>query len=255
MSMIDRYKKKGGFVQLLNVIETAGKEKQEKFLQLIASESPAWEAEVRKKLLTMDKVLSWNSVYIAEILPRLQPVQVALIYCAVPDSKKEHFNSVLGFKEKKAIEDTLKDKKPAPGEISSAIMKLFAEVRKMQSEGSLKFEKFDMEMFVDDDIEEKLVKGDAASKNAAPNNSDNNVVPLNTNKSSGGTLNYSFKSKVDTPSSMTDGIEKFIDELNNVRKNFLALQNEYQKLMQDNQRLTQENQNMRTKLEQIRKIA
>ena len=41
MSMIDRYKKKGGFLQLLNLLETTGGEKREKFLKMIAEENPA----------------------------------------------------------------------------------------------------------------------------------------------------------------------------------------------------------------------
>ena len=66
MSMIDRYRKKGGFVQLLNLIETMGKDKQEKFLKMIGDESPNWSVEIRKRLLSIDKILSWNPSYLAE---------------------------------------------------------------------------------------------------------------------------------------------------------------------------------------------
>lgn len=62
MGMLDRYKKKGGFVQLLQLIETSPSKKQEQFLGLIAEESPAWEDTLRKKILTIDKVYSWDAL-------------------------------------------------------------------------------------------------------------------------------------------------------------------------------------------------
>ena len=44
--MIDRYKKKGGFIQLLNLLETSSKAKQDQFLGLISQESKIWESEL-----------------------------------------------------------------------------------------------------------------------------------------------------------------------------------------------------------------
>ena len=71
MSMIDRYKKHGGFVQLLQLIETTEHAKSEKFLKMIAEENPVWEAEIRKKVLSIDRLLGWNQTYLMEFLPRL----------------------------------------------------------------------------------------------------------------------------------------------------------------------------------------
>ncbi|MFN9067220.1 MAG: hypothetical protein ACK5V3_08325, partial [Bdellovibrionales bacterium] len=77
MGMLDRYKKKGGFIQLLQLIETSSKSKQDQFLGLIAQESPNWENEIRKKMITLDKVLEWNPVYLSEIFSRLHPLTLA----------------------------------------------------------------------------------------------------------------------------------------------------------------------------------
>ena len=64
MGMLDRYKKKGGFIQLLNLIETTASPKAEKFLKMIGEESPAWEAEIKKKVLSIDRLATWNQSYL-----------------------------------------------------------------------------------------------------------------------------------------------------------------------------------------------
>lgn len=159
MGMIDRYRKKGGFIQLLVLMETTGKEKQDKFMQMIAEENPAWEVEVRKRLLTIDRILGWNANYLAEVFPRVQPLQLAMIAGSLPPEKAQLFMSILNYKERKKVEEILETKTPGPSEYTSGLLKLFAEIRKMSAEGSLKFEKFDQEMVIPENIEEQLGQG------------------------------------------------------------------------------------------------
>lgn len=229
MSMIDRYKKKGGFVQLLNLIETTGKDKQEKFLKLIADENPAWEQEVRKKMLTMDKVLSWNATYLAEIFPRVPAVQLAMVVAGLPPEKAELFKKVLNFKERKTVEDILQDKTPNGSEISTGVMKLFAEIRKMTAEGSLKFEKFDQEMVVPENIEELLSQGRVYM---SPKEIDAQIEPA----------------PAGIPSNLAD-------ELTQLRRKLVVLTQENVKLQQDISRISADCQVFKDKLEQIKKIA
>jgi len=42
MSSIQRYKKPGGFLQLLSLIETFGGQKREKFIEMVDAESHVW---------------------------------------------------------------------------------------------------------------------------------------------------------------------------------------------------------------------
>lgn len=230
MSMIDRYRKKGGFVQLLNLIETTGKDKQEKFLKMIGDESPLWESEVRKRVLTVDKILSWNPTYLAEIFPRVPPLQLAMVVGGLPNEKAEHFMTVLTFRERRQVEELLKEKTPTSGETSSGLMKLFTEIRKMEAEGSLKFEKFDPEMVIPEDIEEKLGKGVSIASFSAPGGSFETTAAQGNSTTSAG-----------IPSNVAE-------ELTNLRRKLVQL-------TQENQRLTQENTSMREKLDQIKKIA
>lgn len=223
MSMIERYKKKGGFVQLLNLIETTGKEKQDKFMKLIAEEAPNWEAEVRKKMLSLDKIATWNESYLAEIFPRIPAVQMAMLIGGLPEDKAQLFLKVLNFKERKAVDEILEDKKPTPAETSAGIMKLFAEIRKMVQEGSLKFEKFDESMVIPDDIEEKLASGKTVM------------------------THKEFQSiPVDAPPAGTPA---------NVAEEMMQLRRKLVQMTQETVRLNQENTVLRDKLEQIKKIA
>jgi flagellar motor switch protein FliG len=226
MSMIDRYRKPGGFIQLLNLIETTGKDKQDKFLKMIQDESPAWETEVKKRLLTVDKILSWNPTYLAEIFPRVQPLQLAMVVGGLPKDKADQFMKVLTFKERKQVEEILKEKTPNPGETTSGLMKLFAEIRKMESEGTLRFDKFAPEMVIPEDIEEKLGRGFAAIHLEA-------LAPA----------------EPSTSGAPAGGIPP------NVAEEMTMLRRKLVQLTQENQKLQQDNATMKDKLDQIKKIA
>lgn len=234
MSMIDRYRKKGGFVQLLNLIETMGKDKQEKFLKMISDESPNWAVEIRKRLLSIDKVLSWNPTYLAEIFPHIPGLQLAMIVGGLPPEKAEVFMKVLTFKEKKTVEETLSAKKPTPAETSTGVMKLFAEIRKMEADGTLRFDKFDPEMVIPDNLEEMLAKGTTGGGAAPVGNI---------------SLSAETEKMIQNAQSSGGGIPpQLIEEVNMLKKKMVQLS-------QENQKLANDNKEMRDKLDQIKKIA
>lgn len=249
MSMIDRYQKKGGFVQLLNLLETTGKEKQEKFLKLIGEESPVWETEVKKRLLSIEKVFSWNTAHLAEIFPRVPVIQLAAIVGGLPPDKGEIIIKLLNTKEKRQIEEQLEHKKPAPGETSTAIMKLFAEIRKMESEGVLKFEKVDPSMIIPENFEDQLGKAkhhhppadqsifnEVTQIDFSPHKNSNSVEPMN---------------QASPPPSSTPGL----NTNSNVAEELSMLRRRLVQLTQENNKLQTENQQLKAKLESIRKIA
>jgi len=128
--MIDRYKKKGGFVQLLNLIETTGKEKAERFLKMIAEESPIWEAEIRRKSLSLDRLSTWNQTYLMEFVPRLSANVLGTALSPLPAEKQQIFLGALAFGERRKTEEFMKEAKPNAGEIAACQMKLLTEVRR-----------------------------------------------------------------------------------------------------------------------------
>src|SRR5690606_31128409 len=109
------------------------------------------------------------------------------------------------------------------------IMKLFAEIRKMIQEGSLKFEKFDPDMVVPENIEELLSQGRTYM---TPKEIDAQVEP--------------------PPAGIPANLA---EELTQLRRKLVVLTQENVKLQQDLSRVSSDCQVLKEKLEQIKKNA
>lgn len=154
--MLDRYKKKGGFVQLLNLIETSGKQKQEQFLSLIGQESPVWEEAIRQKSLSLDKILSWDSSHLREIFSRLQPLTLATALHGMPKEKTDVVMSLMSVTDQRKIQQVLDESSPTPAEVGTCIMKIITETRGFIQGGIVKIEKIDVSLVIVENIEEQL---------------------------------------------------------------------------------------------------
>jgi hypothetical protein len=165
MSMLDRYRKAGGFVQLLNLLETSGKEKQEKFLALIRQEDASWAEALEGRILSMKKIMSWPTEALAEIVGVLQEMTLGVALHGMDDESRNKIYATMGHSQKRKVEQAFESQKPTPAEISTMYMKIITEVRKMITEGKLRMEKIDAHMVIDDEIEEKLRKGTLGSSN------------------------------------------------------------------------------------------
>lgn len=232
MGMLDRYKKKGGFVQLLQLIETSGKQKQEQFLGLIAQESTVWEAEIRKKSITLEKVLSWNSVYLAEVFSRIQTLTLASAFHGFPEDKVAIVLKAVTATEQRRFQMTMQEINPNPAEKATSQMKILTEVRSMIAKGIIKLDKVDPELVIPENIEEKLAEtGYNNTVTAAP-------VAAETE------LRFELKqeaksdNKIDTSKEEIDFLKKKVNQLVN-----------------ENNMLKHELSVLRNKIEQIRKIA
>ncbi|WP_374029740.1 FliG C-terminal domain-containing protein [Bdellovibrio bacteriovorus] len=159
MGMLDRYKKKGGFFQLLQLLETSPNAKREQFLSLIAGESPAWEEALRKRILTINRVYSWESQYLVEIFSRVQPLTLSNALHGNPPEQVEQLLSCLPPISKRKITDLMAESNPTPAEKGTCVSKILSEVRGFVSQGILKLEKVDPELLVPENIEEMLSVG------------------------------------------------------------------------------------------------
>ena len=156
MGMLDRYKKKGGFYQLLQLLETSPTVKREQFLKLIEAESPAWEEALRKRVLTVNRVYGWESQYLVEIFSRVQPLTLANALHGSPQEQVDQLLGCLPPISKRKITDLMAESNPSPGEKSSCIVRLLSEVRGFVSQGIIRLEKVDPELHVPENIEEVL---------------------------------------------------------------------------------------------------
>lgn len=163
MSMIDRYKKKGGFIQLLILMETCGTQKQEKFLKMIEDEDMSWAEAVKAKMLSMKRIFSWDDNTVAEIIGTLNDMTISLTILGVEPEVKEKITKTLNHSRKRKIEEDMAERKPTAAEISTAFVQVLTQVRKMVSDGFLYLEKIDSALVVNSEFEDQLLSGNFGS--------------------------------------------------------------------------------------------
>ena len=156
MGMLDRYKKKGGFYQLLQLLETSPSAKREQFLSLIAGESPVWEDALRKRILTIARVYSWDGQYLVEIFSRVQPMTLAYALHGSPPEQIEQLLNCLPPISKRKITDLMAETNPSAAEKGTCVSKMLSEVRGFVSQGIIRLEKVDPELHIPENIEEIL---------------------------------------------------------------------------------------------------
>lgn len=167
MSMLDRYRKPGGFYQLLALVETCGLQKQEKFLEIIRAEDPRWADALRTKMIDINRIYSWNDETIAEIVGTLQDLTLAVALHAASPEVRARILKLLSHGRKRKIDDLFGTAKPSPSEVAAMHVKILETVRKMAHDGFLRFEKFDAPLAIEDEIEDMLNKPAGAAAGAA----------------------------------------------------------------------------------------
>lgn len=159
MSMLNRFRKPGGFQQLLTLIETCDLQKKQNLLQLIGSEDPGWAYLVKLKSIDFDRILSWPQDVLMEITPHLpDKILVTALHIAQISDKKTHqssadkwLSSLPALKSKEII--SLAEMTPInPIEHHSAKIKIIQTVRELESKGILRFSQFDPQLEVDQRI-------------------------------------------------------------------------------------------------------
>ncbi len=237
MSMLDRYKKPGGFVQLLALVETCGQAKQEKFLEIISKEDSHWADAIKQKMLTIDRIYSWRDEQLAEIFGTLQDLTVAVALFAADETLRARINGYFSHGRKRKIEDLFGTTKPSPAEILATHMKIIESVRKMEQDGFLRFEKFDADLEVSEDIEDHLAKKAAMAPEIV------------THAYAGLEVDGFEIVRPDTPSSPANDVsESRVMEIQ-------ALKKRVAELSKETAMLRHELSLARSKLDQIRKIA
>lgn len=228
MAMLDRYKKKGGFNQLLQLIETSGKTKQDQFLALIAQESPVWEETLKKKWITLEKVLSWSPVYLSEIFSRIQILTLASAFHGFPEEKLTIILNAITSTDQRKFQMTLQEINPNPAEKATSQMKILSETRGLIAKGVIKLDKLDPELVIPENIEEKLSEaGYQLTVNAPPVEATAELK-----------FDQKVEAKADTSKEEIDFLRKKVNQLvneNNLLKHELSV--------------------LRNKIEQIKKIA
>lgn len=254
--MLDRYKKTGGFNQLLTLLETCGPQKQAKFLEIIKQEDPRWAAALSAKMITLERCLQWSDSAIGEVFGAMLEINTAIILLGLaPDVQTRILGTITHVKRRKIVE-LLETQKPSAGEVAVSHNRFHETLRKLMQDGILRLDKIDPELAVHSDIEERLnQKKDivgvpsfhdvqASVTEVSP---ESGVHPLDT-ESPHLKIVTSLDSQAWSEAGEAKDLKAASQELAILRKRVIDLQKE-------NAAMKQELSIARAKLEQIRKLS
>jgi hypothetical protein len=222
--MVDRYKKSGGFIQLVQVIETCNAKKREQFMNIISEESPGWAEALNQKCLTFEKIINWKPEVILDIIASVNTLSFSAALKSLSPENLENFLQKLSHQDRKKFELSMLEAQPNPNEIAASIIKVISETRNLLVQGTIKADKIDPQLVIPDDFEILLDKGDHSRQAATVLSFDGPALNFGGGSPAGGA------------------------DLDKLQKKVLLLNKEIQSLKA-------ENQVMKDKLEKIKKIA
>ena len=140
MSMLARYKKAGGILELVKLIEDSGEPKRSQLLNMIRSEDPQFASMVEGKLFAYDQLRVLPENTLAEVIAATPAKFVALAVFGEAPEFITLVEKCLGkaFNEYKAEKESLAGSAPNAGQIETARRKLVATARKLEGEGRIK---------------------------------------------------------------------------------------------------------------------
>lgn len=156
--LLTRFRKPGGFQQLLVLIETCDPVKQRSLMHLIGTEDPGWAHLVKLKALTFERVLSWPVEILQEITTDL-PVQIlATAYqMAGHISKTEEdlqakWLQSLPVMKAREVQELSRLATFSSSEQTAAAIRVLQMVREVEGKGRIRFSTFDPLLEIDKQI-------------------------------------------------------------------------------------------------------
>ncbi|MGE0632653.1 MAG: FliG C-terminal domain-containing protein [Pseudobdellovibrionaceae bacterium] len=153
MSLLSRYRKSGGFAQLVQLIESCDATKRAEILALVGVEDPGWAVLARKKILTTEKIFSWPMDVLLEVMTRVPDRTLALVIHTLKEEKREPIFSIIPHIRSRNIRSFYDEKVPSHAEQHAASIKVFKLVRDLETEGLLKISVIDPDL----DLRDKLI--------------------------------------------------------------------------------------------------
>jgi flagellar motor switch protein FliG len=140
MSMLARFRKPGGVQQLVALLESCLSKKKEALLTTIMAEDPQFGAMVKNKILTPEKIFSWDPLTICEATTKLGERTLAAALKGLPQEAMAIATHTMRDRAKRDLMNIFETIKPTPVQIESAIIKLIETFRVLEKEGSLKLD-------------------------------------------------------------------------------------------------------------------
>ena len=142
MGLLDRYRKKDGFKQLLYLIETCNPQKKTQFMNIVKTEDPKWADLISKKMLTIEVIFSWSAEVLGEFTVEIPPRTLAI--AAKKPGKDALMKAIatLPHLKQREIEEMFNSLSPSPNEIYAAGIKVIEKVRQLTDSGKIRFDRF-----------------------------------------------------------------------------------------------------------------
>lgn len=157
MSTLERYKKKGGFVQILTLIESSEPAKADKFLSIIAQESPIWADAIKQKSLDLTKISSFTEKMISEAFESIPATVLATGLLKEPEAVRNKITSCLSPTLQKKIELAQADNPdPRPGDIIACRLRMIGSCRAAMTDNRIKPSQLPADLRIPEDIETQL---------------------------------------------------------------------------------------------------
>ncbi len=138
--MLARYKKGGGILELVKLVEDSPEPKRSQLLAMVRNEDPEFAARVEARIFNWDKIKELPENVIAEIIAVSPPKFLAISLVGEDPKFVTLAERCLGknFAEYKSERDNLAAAAPPPQAIESARRKVIAEARKLEANGQIK---------------------------------------------------------------------------------------------------------------------
>lgn len=141
MSMLARYKKGGGIIELVKMIEESPEPKRTQLMNMIKNEDPEFAARVEARLFSYEMFKTLEENLIAEIVSACPAKIIAMALVGEADA---NFITLIercmakSFAEYKGEKDLFVEQPPTAAQIDTARKKIIAEARKLEAEGKIK---------------------------------------------------------------------------------------------------------------------
>ncbi|MDB2426209.1 hypothetical protein N9W41_01555 [bacterium] len=147
MSTLNRFKKPGGFKQLLFLIESSNTAKKEQLLKVVANEDQTWAGHIQDRMLTIDKIFSFDGETLEKIISRIPGTTwVKALFHLEEGPRKELFDKITQFishAQKVQLEADIAELDPPPDQVTAAHILIIKTARSLQEAGELPLEKLD----------------------------------------------------------------------------------------------------------------
>lgn len=149
MSTLARFRKSGGILQLIQLIECSEPEKQKHLLDLVGKEDPGWAYLIQLKKLSLERIFTWPDEVLTRILCSYPPAFAVNLHYVLPGENAEKLRRCLPSDQRKEFESLRGEARPGSQEAWVAQVKFIQLTRELCNSGEIRLSFFDPVLEID----------------------------------------------------------------------------------------------------------